>query len=228
MRIADDVACNTAGTGTSPNKVWDLSTGFTADHNVVLDTLPMDPSDPKAPWCAKNFSGASYAVPISDPMSPPGHAGHDQLGIFQLTNDELLLMGVCSANSQATEVHYNPPVTALKFPLKLGDTWSTQKTTFPYGSAVTGTYEGTAIGFGSTIESESTVDAAGKVKTPNGDIPVLRVHTQAVAAWGWIQTTKQNHSLVAECYGTVATFLSNEHEFNADYSTCNELWRLVP
>lgn len=228
MRIADDATCNTAGTGQSPNKIWDLSAGFTGDHTVVIETLPMSPSDAKAPWCAKNFAGASYAAPIADPMPQAGHAGHDQLGIFQLTSDELLLMGVCSANSQATEVHYDPPVTVLKFPLKLGDTWSTQKTTLPYGSAVTGTYEGTPVGFGSTIESESTVDAAGTVKTPNGDIPVLRVHTKAVAAWGWIQTTKQNHALVAECYGTVATFLSQEHEFSTDYDTCYELWRLVP
>lgn len=233
MRIANDATCATTGTGTSPNRVWDLSGGFEGDHDVVLQTLPMDPSDPKAPWCAKNFPGATYAAPIADPMPAATHAGHDQLGIFQLTNGELLLMGVCSSKSQAqttkwTEVHYNPPVTALKFPMKLDDTWSTQKTTFPYGSAVTGTFEGTAIFAGSTIESTSTVDARGTVKTPNGDIPVLRVHTEAIAAWGFVQTTKQNHSLVAECYGTVATFLSEEHEFNTDYTSCYELWRLLP
>ncbi|MFT3765248.1 MAG: hypothetical protein QM820_06990 [Minicystis sp.] len=233
MKIADDATCNTAGTGTSPNKVWDLSGALTNDHQVTIQTLPMDPNDPKAPWCAKDFPGATYATAIADPMPVATHQAHDHLGVFQLTNNELLLMGVCSSKSAAqtaawTEVSYNPPVTVLKFPMKLNDTWSTQKTTFPYGSAVTGTFEGTAIYPGSTIESTSTVDARGKVKTPNGDIPVLRVHTEAIAAWGFVQTTKQNHALVAECYGTVATFLSPEHEFSTDYNDCYEVWRLVP
>jgi hypothetical protein len=227
-KIGDDTSCQTAGTGTSPNKVWDLTGMMTGDHDVTIETLSMDPADPKALWCAADFPGASYAAPMADPTWPATHTGHDEIGVFKLTATDLLLLGACSSKSKTqttkwTEVLYATPLTVLHFPVHLNDTWTTT-------SFVTGTFEGTAMLPGATLQSTSTVDARGTVKTPLDPtgFPVLRVHTQAIAAWGFLQTTTQNHALLAECYGTVATFLSPSSQFTTDYTTCSEVWRLTP
>lgn len=235
FEMADDVTFDTKGTGTNPNRVWKLDGALKGDHQVVVPTLPLDPGDPAAPWFAQDFVDhfkitdftRYYAAVMADPKPASGHTLEDQVGVFELTATELRLLGIASSvqptSSAGTEVFYDPPITALAFPLTLGKKWSSQTTS-------TGTANGYACPYFAvpcTITSDSQVDAAGTVKTPYGDFPVLRVHTQAQAALGWITTTKQTLSFVSECAGTVATIKSETAVFTADFMTCPEIWRLT-
>jgi len=76
---------------------------------------------------------------------------------------------VASDVEDSTFITYDPPITALIYPLQNGESFSSTST----GS---GTFEG--LPYCSTDTYESAVAARGVVQTTAGDFPVLQVHTR--------------------------------------------------
>ena len=110
-------------------------------------------------------------------------------------------------------------VSALRFPLELGDTWSTDTDV-----------SGTAAGFASIYDEsyESEVDRAGELITPFGTFEVLRVRTELTRVVGLVTTRLVSFAFVSECFGTVATVRGNDGDTGAELSMVAELRRLVP
>ncbi len=207
---AEDAGVNTAGTtGEDGGTTWDLSVTFSGDHDEAVDTLALGPQ-----WFGAAYPGASYAAVLSD-TSP-------LLGIFTLSDSALTLVGVASpaAGSTQTELHYSPGVTVLAFPLQMNATWSTTST-------VTGVADGVDVLYTETYDS--TVDAAGALKTPYADFDVLRVDTLLTRVVGVLVTTTRTFSFVTECFGNVATMVSNTDDtLTVDFTTAAEVSRLAP
>jgi hypothetical protein len=207
---AEDAGVNTAGTtGADGGVTWDLSVTFSGDHSEAVDTLALGPQ-----WFGADFPGASYTAVLSDTS--------DLLGVFTLSETALTLVGVASptAGSTQTELHYSPAVTVLAFPMALNATWTTTST-------VTGTAEGVDVIYSETYQS--TVDAAGALKTPYATFDVLRVDTLLTRVVGALITTTRTFSFVTECFGNVATIVSNTDDtLTVDFTTAAEVSRLAP
>ena len=207
--IAEDAGFATMGTTEADGgRVWDLSTSFSGDHAVDVQT-----TQPGNYWFANDFPAATYVSPLSDRS--------DLLGVFQATDSALLLLGVASPTSTypQTEVTYSPPVTVLAFPLAVGATWQTQ-------SSVTGLYQGIY-----SVYSESystTVDTSGTLLSPYGTFQVLRVQTTLTRTVGLLVTVIRSFSFAADCFGPVAAITSQNNEPNVEFTNAAELRRLAP
>ena len=189
-------------------RTWDLTPMFSGDHSVLVETAA-----PTGAWWANDFAGATYATRLSDSA--------DLLGVFEVKADGLFLLGVVSPEDgfTATNLEYEPPVKVLAFPMKEGDTWETTST-------VSGLASGVAAFYYETYES--TVDASGVAKTPYADFPVLRVGTDLTRTLGALVTTTRTYSFATECFGTVATVVSQTNELDAEFTDVSELRRLTP
>jgi hypothetical protein len=206
---AQKVPVNTAGQGADPqDKSWDFALSLAGDYTTLIETQVME-----GKWFSSKFPGASYALRLSDT--------EDLLGVFEVTDNSLLLRGVVSPTDglTRTELTYNPPVTVLAFPMKLGSSWTTQSTVSGVASGV----------FSSYFENyQSKIDAGGKVKTPFGEFPALRINLLLTRTIGALITTKRTFVFSSECYGTVARVVSSDNEPNAEFSTAAEISRLSP
>ena len=210
FRAAENAGVSTAGT-MSPDgsRTWDLSVTFSGDHAEDVETLSLSTQ-----WFGKDFAGASYAARLSDTS--------DLLGVFQLTDSALELVGVASPmpGSTQTELHYSPPVTVLAFPLQMGAAWSTTLTT------VTGQAQGVTVFYNEGYQS--SVDAHGTLKTPYATFPVLRVNTLLTRNVGGLVTTTRTYAFVTDCFGNVANLVSNQDEPAVEFTTAAEVTRLAP
>ena len=187
---------------------WDLASPLAGDASEPLETLSV-----AGTWYASDFASATYAAKLS--------SSSELLGVFQLTQDALLLLGVVSPEDGLfkTNVMYSPAVKVLAFPVKLQDSWSTTAT-------VSGTYQGVLSYYSETWESHA--DARGELLTPLGAFPVLRVHTTVDRLVGALYTRTRSHAFVSECFGTVATVSSNTAETEVDFTSAAEVRRLSP
>lgn len=202
-----DVGVSTAGTDLGGGRRgWDLSGALPGDRTLDLATEPLD-----GRWYADKYPGADYVARLG--------ATSDLLGVFRVTGTTLELMGVVSPTDGVTrtELTYTPPVKVLVFPLQLGSSWSTS-------ARVTGLAEGLAVNIGETYQSE--VDAHGEVDTPYAPFESLRVRTTLVREVGLLRTTVRQMVFVAECFGTVATIVSQDDETQVEFDQASELRRL--
>lgn len=209
FRAAENAQVSTAGTMNGDGtRTWDLTVTFSGDHAEPLQTL-----DVASQWFGKDFPGASYAAKLSDTS--------DLLGIFTLTSTALELVGVASPSSGTTqtELHYTPAVTVLSFPVKSGATWMTATT-------ITGLAQGIAAAY--TEAYQSSVDATGTLKTPYASFDVLRVNTLLTRNVGGLITTTRTFTFVTDCFGSVASIVSNTDELVTEFTTAAEVSRLAP
>jgi len=206
---AQGVTFSTAGSEqVDGTRIWDFTGDLPGDHGLVVSTL-----DVTGTWYADSFLGATYAARLAD--------GEELIGVFEATTDALVLRGVVSPDDglTKTELVYDPPVTILDFPLSEGKTWNASST-------VTGIAQGVAVYY--TEDYAFEVDARGQALTPYGDFDVLRVHSELVRTVGALVTTVQTHSFVAECFGSVATVVSQDYETDAEFTDAAEVRRLAP
>jgi hypothetical protein len=176
--------------------------------------LLVEAQDPAGRWFSPDFPDASYVARLSE--------SSDLLGIFKIAPGELQLLGIASPQSgtSSTKVKYSVPVVTLKYPLKRGDTWS---------SDATGTGTVSGIPFATyTEEYVSQVDAAGRIKTPYGEFPVLRVRVELKRVAGFTTTRLRTYIFVTECFGSVATITSEDNEADVEFTTAKEVRRLTP
>jgi hypothetical protein len=208
-KVALDATFDTKGTTEGGETVWDLAQPFTGETSVLVEARPMEGA-----WFAEDFPTATYAARLSET--------EDLLGVFEVTDTALLLLGVVSIEDDltVTNLEYDPPVETLKFPIEKGKSWSTS--TF---------VSGTAAGVPFTMYNEeytSSVDASGTLKTPFSDFLVLRVNVELVRTIGIVPNTIRTHMYVTECFGTVGTVVSEDHELESEFTDVKELRRLAP
>ncbi|MDX9720196.1 MAG: hypothetical protein RBU37_05585 [Myxococcota bacterium] len=210
FRVATDVPVDLVGSTEegSERRSWDFTGPYQGDHSVLAELRPVSDF-----WFADDFPDATYATPLSD--------SSDLLGVFQLTDDALLLLGVASPEDGFiyTRLSYSPPVTVLSFPFELGDTWTTDAT-----------FSGILNG-GIWTQSEeytSSVDAAGSLTTAFGTFEILRVRTDLDRLVGFYSTQVRTFGFVAECFGTVATVSSEDDPDEIEFTQAAEIRRLSP
>lgn len=208
-KIAANAQWDTAGLPAAGNtREWDLSGAFSGDHLTIVETIPLD-----GLWFAPDFAGATYASRLSD--------SEDLLGVFELTNDQLLLRGIASPAEglYRTKLTYDPPVVVLQFPVQQGATWETTSTVSGLATGVTSYY---------TEKYANQVDATGSMKTPYGTFDVLRIRVVLTRTVAMIPTTIRQYLFSTECFGTVASVASNDNETAVEFTQIKELKRLSP
>ena len=211
FKIATNATISTAGTSnTDGTRDWDLSGALSGDTDTTV-TL----QSPTGAWWASSFPTATYATTLSSSST--------LLGVFAVSATEVTLLGVVSPTSgeEQTELTYNPPAKILALPFTIGSTWTST-------SAVTGTADGVP----DTSYSEeytSDADVAGTMKTPYGSFPVIRVGTDLTRTTG-LETlaTSRTFGWTAECFGTVATAVSQDFETGDEFTSAAEVDRLTP
>ncbi len=188
--------------------LWDFSGKYDGDHTAELTT-----QDPAKAWFGKYFSGATYAIELGETSG--------LIGVFKLTDTELLLMGAVSPADGlfATRITYDPPLPTLQFPLHVGQTWTTNST-------ASGQYQGVISAWTEKLEME--VVQSGAVKTPLGAFPVLQVRGKTSKVMGLLTTVYRTQAFVAECYGAVAKVDSAMNESAVDFTSTTEIRRLSP
>lgn len=208
-RVALDATVDTAGTmdGTGM-RTWDLAQALGGDVDAEVALL-----DPAGTWWEDLFPGATYATPLS--------AGSDLLGVFELSDTKLRLLGVVSptAGTTRTELTYDPPVDVVELPLAPTSTWSVDTT-------ITGLAQGLNSFYAESYDYR--VDALGDLDTPYGDFPVSRVAIDLTRNVGGLITTRRSFAFLAECYSTVATVVSQDYEAGAEFTDAAEVRRLAP
>jgi hypothetical protein len=187
---------------------WDLSGMLSGDHRVEVTT-----DAAQGQWFSADFPDATYVTKLSD--------ASDLLGVFKATDTSLQLLGVVSPSdgSGKTELMYDPPVDTLVFPMTVGKTWRVD-------SNVTGLTMGLLSNF--TEAYDSTADEAGEMNTPYGRFHVLRVRTVLTRTVGFVITVIRTDLWVTDCFGPVATIVSQNNEQNDEFTSAAEVRRLSP
>lgn len=208
VRVATDTDVDTAGQDQDGQRRWDLGGALSGDHDVDIHTDALSDQ-----WFAADFPDGQYTAPLS--------FAQDLLGVFRVDDDAVRLLGVVSPDDGVTrtELTYDPPVVVMPLPLADGDTWHTD-------SIVSGLTSGVA-----TYQRDiydSSVDAGGRLVTPYGEFPVLRVAVSLEHWVGAVLVTGRTFAFVAECYGTVAQIQSDPDETQDEFDHAAELWRLSP
>ncbi len=208
FKVATSVAVDTTGTDQGGKRLWDYSGDLTGDHLTLVELQKLD-----SLWFAPDYPTATYAARLSD--------SQDLLGVFQLTDSQLLLLGVVSPEDglYRTQLKYEPAVVVLQFPLQPGATWTT-----------TSQVSGVAMGVMSvyTEKYESQVDAQGELKIPLGTFEVLRVRTLLTRTVVPIVTTTRTFTFTSECFGTIASITSESNETKEEFTKASEIRRLSP
>ncbi len=185
---------------------WDYSAAVTADRRVLDEVMR-----PAGRWWSARYPDATYAALID--------RTNNILGVYRASASSLELLGTVSVAQNATDLRMTPPVQVLRFPLRVGDTW-TQSVT------ATGFYNFTAL---TNVTSYNTrVDAQGEVWTPAGRFPALRVRTDLDQAIPLtiIRRTRRTYTFLSECWGVVARVASVDNESAEAFRTASEYRRL--
>jgi hypothetical protein len=214
FRTATNVTVDTAGSaGSDGARTWDLSGQLSGDADDVVALL-----SPSGTWWQSDFPSATYAVTLSTSST--------LLGVFAVSDTAVTLLGVVSPDSNGgTNLSYSPAAQIMALPFSggsggSGSTWSS-----------TSTVSGTAAGVASLYTEQYTtqVDATGTMKTPYGSFPVLRVATDMTRTSGVATlATSRTFAWVAECFGAVATIVSQDFETQTDFTNAAEVQRLTP
>jgi hypothetical protein len=209
FRIARDVSFSSAGAMQPDGRtLWDFGVALSGDSSERVDLQPIS-----GQWFESDFPGATYSAPL------PGDS--DLLGVFEATGDALLLRGLVSKTDgfYRTRLTYSPPARLLSFPLSAQSSWTTSST-------VTGLLNGGLWTYSERYEA--TVDRAGEIATPFSRFPGLRVKLVLTQTVGFAVTVTRQFLFVTECFGTVATLVSQPNEFQSEFSSAAEVRRLAP
>ncbi len=209
-KVATSTDVDTRGVAQADgSREWDFSGAYAGDHATIVETLKLDGT-----WYATKFPTGTYATKLAE--------GSDLLGVFELGQGSLSLLGVVTPTdgTSRTELTYGTKVATLVFPVTKGQNFKTTSST------VSGVASGISVFY--TESYDSTVDAQGKLKTPLGTFPVLRIATTLTRTVGFLVTTIRSFSFVAECYGVVASVTSQDNESDVEFTRAKELRRISP
>jgi hypothetical protein len=186
---------------------WDFSSAVSNESKVFDQILSAS-----GQWWSNDFPTATYAEILED--------GQTTLGVYRASNDKLELLGLVSEQSgfQQTELTYSTPISILKFPISVGDHFTSE-------SDITGTYQG--IAFVGHDGYDVTVDKRGTTKVPAGSFDTLRIRLNYTQMVGFVTTTRITYLHLAECYGAVARVRSQDNESSNDFTQAAEYRRLA-
>jgi hypothetical protein len=188
------LAVNLAGTPADDDTLaWDLER-LPGDVNEDRFTQLFAPAEASV---RAAFPDADYLVVL------PGTPG--LLAFYDLNDTALRLLGIADAAGAFTQLVFDPPVDALRFPLQAGDRWETRTT-------ARGALFGASVQV--TDHYATEVRARGRVTLPAGEIPALQLLTTQTrtfdsAGFEQVSTTVD---FLAECGGYVAKAISAEGE----------------
>lgn len=196
------------GSECDAGRCWDFAGPRAGDHVEVTELL-----DVRGAWFEEDFPEASYASLLD--------AEQGWLGVFQLTDDELLLLGTASAEPNRMRTTYDPPVALYRFPLRLGDEWTVQATQQGY-MGWTPIY--------TEDEYRISVPAQGTLDTPLGSFRVLQVvaETEQSVPLTIFHEAHVLHTFLSECFGIVARVSSLDDEDEAFFERAARIERLAP
>lgn len=209
FRSAQNAEVSSAGTpAASGARHWDYTSTLAADADLTFMAVA-----PTGAWWASKFPQASYAARLS--------LASDLLGVFQADASGVQLLGVVSPTGgfTRTEIAYSPPVQVLRFPLAVNAHWTTS-------TRASGVINGAVSVY--TEDYDSSVDAHGTLRTPYGEFPVQRVKIEFTQTVGLLVTRRRTFAFVAECFGTVAQFVSVDNPTAGELNKAAEVRRLAP
>jgi hypothetical protein len=186
---------------------WDFSTA--AGPQVTLTLLRAEGA-----WYAGAFPEAQYAAAL-DPRLPA-------LGVYRATDTSVDLLGLVGPRMEdGTRVRYETAVPVLRFPLRVGATWTAETRTSPDA-----TVENLPVA--SRDRYVVTVDGRGEVRTPAITFTdALRVRVEVTQNFpSGTGNRKIQYLWVAECYGEVARITSRDGEVDPDFTQAAEYRRL--
>ncbi len=184
---------------------WDMSSLAGEVVSVPLEAV-------SGAWFAELFPSADFAV--------GSDVSGDTLQVFRLEEDRLLLLGLVSRQPDITRLIYDTPIVALRFPLRLDDSWTAKST------VTNGRLGGLPVATEDTYEVK--VDALGAVRLPYVKLDhslKIQLHVTSHALGGATAAYYQ-HQWFHECYGEVARAVSQRDEASPTFSEAAELRRL--
>lgn len=199
------VPIDVAGKMVDGTREWDFSARDGVTFSVALQKVDTQ-------WFAPLFPNASHAVPAD--------TKGDLLQVVQLDGSKLLLLGVVSQQPDQTRLVYDAPVTFLRFPLRVGDEYTST------AKAPDGKLGGLPIATEDTYRVR--IDAVGTVRLPFVRLSkTLRIRVDVTSkAVGGVQKTVKQVQWFHECYGEIARIVSRDDESQDDFKTATEFRRL--
>jgi hypothetical protein len=205
------------GTEVDGTTLWDFSGELPGDAAIELEAVAVDDTlwfFDKVAELEIPDEGTLYASKLSATT----------WGVFRRTDTELLIQAVAAVEEDSTFIAYDPPITALVYPLEVG-------TEFGSVSTGSGVFDGDfgVLPYCSTDTYTSEVVDRGVVSTPAGEYDVLRVDTTQTVAVDNCQffpivlttvTYKQSVFMTA-CTGAVVSVTSAEgaEDFSFDVAS---------
>lgn len=203
-----DVAGADAANG---QKLWDWATDDATDQVAQIKAGTLS-----GKWYANRFPKGQFTVPVD--------LGGTLEAVNSLDANGMYIHGIASKEQNPVEGQtiyvYDPPVQALRFPLKPGDDWSST------GIVKNGLIRGLPWAASDTYHVR--VDAMGTLKLPDVTFTqVQRVRTDVTInpAVGLVTTQKQV-AFYFECFGEVARATSGTGETNDNFTVASEVRRL--
>ena len=197
---------DTAGMVTPDGRVWNFSTALASDQRVLDEVIA-----PTGQWWSSAYAGATFAATID--------RSNGTLGVYRVTDAALELMGTVSTEQNRTNLRFTPAVSVLRFPLRVGDTWT---------QTVTGAGFVNFTPLTNTTVYTTRIDADGEVWTPAGRFRALRMRTdldQSIPLTVF-RTTRRTYTFVAECWGVIARIASVDNETAEEFRRASEYRRL--
>jgi hypothetical protein len=200
------VTVNPAGTLKPSGPEWDLTSTAGEVQELMLQPV-------QGQWFGGSFPNATYAT-TTDFAS-------GTLGIFQVTNDALLILGYASSAPNQTLLVYDAPIASVHFPIRQGDSWVTG------ARIVNGTLNGAP--FASSDTYRISVDAKGTAVLPFLSFDnTLRIHVELSQALpGGVAVSRIQQLFFHECYGELGRMVSNPGETDPSFTNAAEFRRLA-
>jgi hypothetical protein len=202
--VVDGVRTAPVMTPTGPQ--WDFS-AMRAEDRRVLDEVVA----PSGRWWQALYPAADFALPIDRAST--------LFALYRATPEALSILATVSREAGRSNVAYVPAVDALRFPLRVGSSWSAT-------SAGNGLLQGVAT---STVNTwRFAVDQRGTVLTPATRFSALRLRMELdqTVTGTVLRRTQRTYLFIAECWGLVARVASVDNEPAAEFTRASEYRRL--
>jgi hypothetical protein len=188
------------------SRAWDF-------RDATGIVVPLTLLDARTQWFAARFPTAQYAARLDPRVG--------NLGVYRATDTTIELLGVAgAAEPEGTLVRYSTPVALLRFPLRVGASWTVE------ASTVDSTVQHTPVA--SRDRYEVSVDAYGELRLAELTFPeVLRVRVEVLQRFPAGPGLRRIQYLwMVECYGEVARMTSLDNEVDPDFTQALEFRRL--
>ena len=165
-------------------------------------------------WFAKHFPSGNLAMVTS--------IKGDTLQVLQVESDRVLLLGLASRKVDYTLTIYDPPVIAMRFPLKKGLKFSSTSS-LKDGSKIN------SLPVHTKDTYEVSINTEGVLRLPHLKLHrTLLIETRVTSKTvGGVTVTTHQLQWFSECYGEVVRALSQVNEKQSLFTKAMELRRLA-